>query len=276
VGPQANRQETYPYFALPFCRGDKTQTEHYHESLGEALVGLSLENSGADLRFAVDTPNATLCAATWGDADVRRMARNVGEHYWYEAYLDDLPILDYIGEVVRAGDGPDKYFIYTHRHFDISYNGDRIIAVNVTSGGRLQLYKLERPEDTIQVAFSYSVKWWPTDVKFEDRFERYLDQEFFEHNVSPFDDWLVLIVFRFTGSRCSTRSSSSCFCSSLSPCCSSGPCGPTFSATPRRTTTFWRRAMQLTTMAGSRYTAMCFARRATWFCCQRSWALDYS
>ena len=37
VGPYHNRQETYSFFTLPFCKGPKTEIGHHHESLGEAL-----------------------------------------------------------------------------------------------------------------------------------------------------------------------------------------------------------------------------------------------
>lgn len=37
VGPYHNRQETYGYFSLPFCRGMKEEISHYHETIGEAL-----------------------------------------------------------------------------------------------------------------------------------------------------------------------------------------------------------------------------------------------
>ena len=51
VGPYHNRQETYSYFTLPFCRGPKKTVSHYHENIGEALQGTELEFSGIDIRF---------------------------------------------------------------------------------------------------------------------------------------------------------------------------------------------------------------------------------
>ena len=51
VGPYHNRQETYSYFALPFCQGPKQSISHYHETLGEALQGVELEYSGLDIDF---------------------------------------------------------------------------------------------------------------------------------------------------------------------------------------------------------------------------------
>lgn len=51
VGPYHNRQETYGYFSLPFCAGPKKSIDHYHETLGEALLGVELEISGFEIRF---------------------------------------------------------------------------------------------------------------------------------------------------------------------------------------------------------------------------------
>lgn len=51
IGPYYNRQETYNYFSLPFCRGKKKEISHYHETLGENILGVELEYSGADINF---------------------------------------------------------------------------------------------------------------------------------------------------------------------------------------------------------------------------------
>ena len=51
IGPYHNRQETYEYYSLPFCKGTKTTISHYHETLGEALQGVELEFSGLDVKF---------------------------------------------------------------------------------------------------------------------------------------------------------------------------------------------------------------------------------
>ena len=51
VGPYHNRQETYTYFSLPFCLGPKKTISHYHETLGEALLGVELDFSGLLIQF---------------------------------------------------------------------------------------------------------------------------------------------------------------------------------------------------------------------------------
>ena len=51
VGPYHNRQETYTYFSLPFCKGPQKEISHYHETLGEALQGVELEFSGLEISY---------------------------------------------------------------------------------------------------------------------------------------------------------------------------------------------------------------------------------
>ena len=54
----------------------------------------------------------------------------------------------------------------------------QIIQVNLTS---------ENPQPLVmgsQLEFTYSVRWAPTTISFARRFERYLDYNFFEHQVN--------------------------------------------------------------------------------------------
>lgn len=83
-----------------------------------------------------------------------------------------------VGEVVPEPGAEDKLYIYTHQKFVITFNNDRIIEVNLTSENPVLL---ERGTD---VEFSYSVSWHPTDVPFDKRFSKYLDYNFFEHQVT--------------------------------------------------------------------------------------------
>lgn len=54
-------QETYSYFSLPFCPGPKTRISHYHETLGENLLGIELQFLGVDIRFKSAFANLPHC-----------------------------------------------------------------------------------------------------------------------------------------------------------------------------------------------------------------------
>ena len=48
-------------------------------------------------------------------------------------FMDDLPIWGFIGKVERVAE-EEKYSLFTHIHFDIQYNGDRVIQVDISTG----------------------------------------------------------------------------------------------------------------------------------------------
>lgn len=68
-------------------------------------------------------------------------------------------------------------FIWTHKKFEIAYNEDRIIDVNLTSEAKVNI----KPNTPLK--FTYEVIWKPTSIPFAKRFEKYLDPGFFQHKV---------------------------------------------------------------------------------------------
>ncbi|CAL9760739.1 unnamed protein product [Musa acuminata subsp. burmannicoides] len=45
----------------------------------------------------------------------------------------DLPLWGFLGKIegVKTDSGKDKYFLFKHSHFNILYNDDRVIEINV-------------------------------------------------------------------------------------------------------------------------------------------------
>lgn len=84
VGPYHNRQETYSYFSLPFCAGDKKQINHYHETLGEALQGVELEFSGLHMDFNKPISRTTFCEVTLDEEKLAAFIYAVKNLYWYQ------------------------------------------------------------------------------------------------------------------------------------------------------------------------------------------------
>uniref|UniRef100_A0A2R5LIF5 Transmembrane 9 superfamily member n=1 Tax=Ornithodoros turicata TaxID=34597 RepID=A0A2R5LIF5_9ACAR len=187
VGPYHNRQETYAYFSLPFCAGPKTSIGHYHETLGEALLGVELEFSGLNILYKAMVPKTPYCEVTLDNAKLQAFIYAVKNHYWYQMYIDDLPIWGIVGEVDESD---NNYYIWTHKRFDIGYNGNRIIDVNLTSEVKTKLTVNQK------LTFTYEVNWKSCGVKFEDRFDKYLDPSFFQHRIhwfSIFNSFMMVI-----------------------------------------------------------------------------------
>jgi transmembrane 9 superfamily protein 3 len=107
-------------------------------------------------------------------------------------FIDDLPIwgsfkhreiflivfffriLGIVGEMDETG---KSAYIWTHKKFEIGYNNDRIVDVNLTSEAKVRL------QPNMQLLFTYEVLWKPTNIPFAKRFDKYLDPGFFQHKV---------------------------------------------------------------------------------------------
>eukprot|EP00053_Salpingoeca_punica_P013638 m.123412 g.123412 ORF g.123412 m.123412 type:complete len:590 (+) comp16249_c0_seq1:245-2014(+) len=194
VGPYHNRQETYRYFTLPFCRGPVESVSHHHESIGEALQGVELEFSGLDMKFMEDQAQTEYCSIELDESRFKALQYAIKNHYWYQMYLDDLPMWALVGDF---GEGHSEFepsdgdlFIWTHKRFDIGVNGNQIVEANLTTGRRVKL------EPGITLHFSYQVNWQQSSTPFNKRFEKYLDPTFFQHRIhwfSIFNSFMMVI-----------------------------------------------------------------------------------
>jgi len=195
VGPYHNPQETYEYFKLPYCKPELgVALDKKPLSMGEQIEGHDLTNSGYEMAFGQDVAPTKICSQVLDRETSLVFAAAVDIHYWYQMYLDDLPIWGMVGEKYQGEGAADKdtdKFIFTHRRFSVAYNGERIIEVNLTSEN------LQPIKPGTQLDFSYSVKWVLTEKPFEKRFERYLDYNFFEHQIHWFSIFnsFMMVVF---------------------------------------------------------------------------------
>lgn len=81
----------------------------------------------------VDVPKKVLCEDPLAPRSVKEFHNAIKEHYWYELFMDDLPVWGFVGEYVSAetsaaegGPSEEQIYIYTHKSFDINYNGNRV------------------------------------------------------------------------------------------------------------------------------------------------------
>lgn len=128
---------------------------------------------------------AVYCGVQLTDEKYREFVYAVKNHYWYQMYIDDLPIWGIVGEVTDS-----NYYIWTHKKFEMGYNGKQIVDVNITSEDKVLL------SPTTKLTFTYEVIWRKSSVKFEDRFDKYLDPSFFQHRIhwfSIFNSFMMVI-----------------------------------------------------------------------------------
>lgn len=79
-----------------------------------------------------------------------------------QMYFDDLPIWGFVGKVEKIGQ-VFTYYLFTHFHFDVAYNDNRIISIDSSADPKTVRDISFDGEQTVE--FTYSVKWVPTVEK---------------------------------------------------------------------------------------------------------------
>eukprot|EP00466_Bigelowiella_natans_P018981 jgi/Bigna1/55590/estExt_Genewise1Plus.C_640042 len=194
IGPFHNPQETYQYDSLGLCRESGRPARHKSQGLGGMLSGDDLVDSGMQIYFRTDVESRTFCEMQLDGDNIGKITSSVEQHFWYQMYIDDLPVWGMIGELMQPDGGSEEgeqAFIYTHKAFSISWNHKRIIEINLTSEKPVALTSGQK------LKFTYSVKWTNTQKKFSNRFDRYLDSGFFEHKIHWFSVFnsVMMVVF---------------------------------------------------------------------------------
>jgi len=228
VGPYANPQEAYEYYKLPYCAPD---TKHHPDTtggagrwnewksltMGEHLGGHALRHSGHDILFLSKSTNPETCttkALTLQQAD--QFAKAIQHRWFYQMYLDDLPVWGMVGEMLPKADkfnlkekddlerldhmselgdnevGDLHPYVYTTRNLIISYNKDQIVKVDLTSDPK----SLKQVEEGTVLEFALHVQFEQTPDEFHSRFDRYLDHEFFKHPIhwfSVFNSFMMVL-----------------------------------------------------------------------------------
>ncbi|KAF4525206.1 hypothetical protein B566_EDAN008314 [Ephemera danica] len=139
--------------------------------------------------FLADISTTPYCEVQLTDDKQKAFIYAVKNHYWYQMYIDDLPIWGIVGETEENG-GSANHYIWTHKKFDIGYNGQKIVDVNLTSENKVRL------DLNIKIPFTYEVNWRKSGIKYEDRFDKYLDPNFFQHRIhwfSIFNSFMMVI-----------------------------------------------------------------------------------
>jgi hypothetical protein len=155
--------------------------------VGEALEGNHISNSAYDIRFLVPVTWQRLCEMHFTKDEVEQFKKAIASQYYFEFFLDDLPVRGFIGAPDEAQGKDKRVFLFKHLHFTIMYNEDRVIHANVSADVR-QVQVLDDAEVTVE--FSYSVQWIKSEVPYAKRMSLFQDN-FFEHDLEI--HWLSIL-----------------------------------------------------------------------------------
>ncbi|KEG11824.1 putative endomembrane protein [Trypanosoma grayi] len=184
IGPLHNVFETYDLFRAPGC--PPASWDQKAPTLGQALVGDELYEMNVTIRYGGDVTGGLICHFKPSDAEVARWREMIAEGYAYQLLLDELPLWASFGRVVKG-----EPMIYLHRTFHLGVNQQHIVNVTLETGN-LEALRIGKT-----YAFTYSVRFKPSSIPFEDRFAKYVDEELFEPRIRWFaiGNSLLLAVF---------------------------------------------------------------------------------
>jgi len=201
VGPFHNPTEKYSYDYLPWpCKAP------HHKStaaFGSIINGERNRESLYAIHFLRSTTSQSLCDETFLDAKaVNQFIRGIRHEFQYEMVIDDLPVWGRVG-FTQQNPTYKQYFLITHRHFHLRYNGDQVITVNIST--RLQpghYVELIKDKPTGPIHFTYSVSWSKTHIQFSQRFSAQLLANPTRYQIEAHWLWVLnssLLVVLLTG-----------------------------------------------------------------------------
>lgn len=179
-------------------------------------------HSGIPIKFRAAQEKQTDCTMKLDRGKAQILSAAISSKYWYQMFVDDLPVWGMVGEYLPlsvetaahhhdnlahveeeqfevdmlTGKRVETYpHIFTHKAFSLSFNLDRVIEINLTSEDPV-LVRLDSDEEQL-MTMTYSVRWQPSHIAFAHRFDRYLDFQFFEHQIHWFALWnsFMLVIF---------------------------------------------------------------------------------
>jgi len=194
-------------------QGEGIKVEQGELTIGESLEGHEFFSSPRlKLEFGKEQPKNEVCSMKLTADQATSLSSMVHDNYWYQLYIDDLPIWAFVGEHSRFSVDVSRFAgllhsnktaaappatngappvpkhlkgkplprIFTHRHFTLFRNGNQIIEVDMEPSQPWPIY------EGCELKFTYSAVWYNTNKAFATRSERYLDPKFFEHKVHWF------------------------------------------------------------------------------------------
>lgn len=130
-------------------RGDKREGAVRHrQRLGESIVGDRRETSPYEVTFGDSVDWRLLCKTTLHDVSLERFKTAIQNNYFFEMFVEDLPMWGYIGDVAEDDlimnevEGNGKVYLFPHLHFYLGYNKNRIVSAKVTTD--VSIFLLDR------------------------------------------------------------------------------------------------------------------------------------
>jgi hypothetical protein len=144
-----------------------------------------------------------LCTTTLTPMDVKKFKEAIHNDYYFEMFIDDLPMWGYIGEI--AGEDAllgevagSKTYMYTHLHFKLGYNKGRLVSAELST--REDLKKdITNDDVSTPIRFTYSVGFEASNLEWKNRHKdmhenRFLPKSFEIHWLSIINSFVLVLL----------------------------------------------------------------------------------
>nr|KAJ3421942.1 hypothetical protein HK105_001744 [Polyrhizophydium stewartii] len=148
-----------------------------------------------DIKFGVNETTKPLCSVSLDRKQIKLFSYAVNHHYFFSGYVDGLPFVGPVGKSdPNATSVRMNWKLYTHHDFVIGMSRDQIISVDLVEKSPILL---DSDVEPLKIDFTYSVSWRVDSTPFADRFNRYLDSDFFEHKIHWFSivNSFMMVIF---------------------------------------------------------------------------------
>lgn len=185
--------------------------------MGEHLSGHALRHSGHDVTFDFQPKTESCTTEPLTEAQAASFAHAIQHRWFYQMYLDDLPVWGMVGELLPPNANAEALtvqekddlqrlehvtdvndlgnlvpHVYTVRNLIVRTNDDQIVSVDITSDPD----SLRKVVAGAKLTFALKVSWEITTEEFHSRFDRYLDHDFFKHPIhwfSVFNSFMMVL-----------------------------------------------------------------------------------
>lgn len=155
----------------------------HKQRLGESMVGDRRETSPYEINFEDDVKWRSLCKRTLSPDDIKQLQNAIENSFFFEMFVEDLPMWGYIGEVLDEDQvkeqyaGPTSIRLYTHLEFVFGVNEHKIVSALVTTDKDVAI-DISDASEPKEVRFSYSTKFVKRELLWKDRMKTYTHSYF--------------------------------------------------------------------------------------------------
>lgn len=112
--------------------------------MGESFVGDRRETSPYEITFLDTVEWRLLCQQKLEPADLEKFKDAIHNNYFFEMFVEDLPMWGYIGDVadedLLIGEVQgSKTYLFPHLQFHLGFNNDQIVSAKVTTDVRYRV-----------------------------------------------------------------------------------------------------------------------------------------